>query len=80
MRLVGVAPDNDLAVLQIDAPADKLKPLPLGSSSDLEIGQTTYAIGNPFGQSLTFTHGIVSAADREIQSVTDRPITGRDPN
>lgn len=75
-RLVGVAPDNDLAVLQIDASADKLKPLPIGASNDLEVGQTVYAIGNPFGQSLTFTHGIVSALDREIQSVTDRPIRG----
>jgi S1-C subfamily serine protease len=75
-HLVGVAPDNDVAVLQIDAPASALKPIPVGSSSDLEVGQTVYAIGNPFGQSLTFTHGIVSALDREIQSVTDRPITG----
>jgi S1-C subfamily serine protease len=75
-RLVGVAPDNDVAVLQIDASADRLKPIPVGTSSDLEVGQTCYAIGNPFGQSLTFTHGIVSALDREIQSVTDRPITG----
>jgi protease Do-like 1, chloroplastic len=75
-RLVGVAPDHDLAVLQIDVPADKLKPIPVGSSSDLEVGQTVYAIGNPFGQSLTFTHGIVSALNREIQSVTDRAITG----
>lgn len=75
-RLVGVAPDNDLAVLQIDAPADQLKPIPVGSSGDLEVGQTVYAIGNPFGERLTFTHGIVSALDREIQSVTDRPITG----
>jgi protease Do-like 1, chloroplastic len=77
VRLVGVAPDNDLAVLQVtDVPADKLKPIPVGSSGDLEVGQTVYAIGNPFGQSLTFTHGIVSALNREIQSVTDRPITG----
>lgn len=75
-RLVGIAPDNDLAVLQVDAASDKLKPLPVGSSSDLDVGQTVYAIGNPFGQSLTFTHGIVSALEREIQSVTDRPITG----
>ena len=75
-RLVGVAPDHDLAVVQIDAPAARLKPIPVGSSGDLEVGQTVYAIGNPFGQSLTFTHGIVSALDREIQSVTDRPITG----
>ncbi|HJZ93557.1 MAG TPA: trypsin-like peptidase domain-containing protein [Gemmataceae bacterium] len=77
VRLVGVAPDNDLAVLQVtDVPADKLKPIPVGSSADLEVGQTVYAIGNPYGQSLTFTHGIVSALNREIQSVTDRPITG----
>src|SRR5262245_50430363 len=77
VRLVGVAPDNDLAVLQVtDVPLDKLKPIPVGSSSDLEVGQTVYAIGNPYGQSLTFTHGIVSALNREIQSVTDRPITG----
>lgn len=75
-RLVGIAPDNDLAVVQIDAPTDRLNPLKVGSSSDLEVGQTVYAIGNPFGQSLTFTHGIVSALDREIQSATDRPITG----
>jgi S1-C subfamily serine protease len=77
VALVGVAPDNDLAVLQVRGiPADKLKKIPVGSSSDLEVGQTAYAIGNPFGQSLTFTHGIVSALDREIQSITDRPITG----
>ncbi len=75
-RLVGVAPDSDLSVLQIDAPADKLKPLPVGSSSDLEVGQTCYAIGNPFGQALTFTHGIVSALGREIESPTDQPISG----
>jgi len=77
VRLVGVAPDQDLAVLQmLGLSEDKLKPLPVGSSSDLEVGQTVYAIGNPYGQSLTFTHGIVSALDREILSVTDRPISG----
>jgi S1-C subfamily serine protease len=75
-RLVGVAPDNDLAVIQIDAPTERLKPIAVGASSDLEVGQTVYAIGNPFGRSLTFTHGIISALDREIQSVTDRPISG----
>ena len=75
-RLVGVAPDNDLAVIQIDAPTERLKPIAVGASNDLEVGQTVYAIGNPFGRSLTFTHGIISALDREIQSVTDRPISG----
>ncbi|HKB03540.1 MAG TPA: trypsin-like peptidase domain-containing protein [Gemmataceae bacterium] len=77
VRLVGVAPDHDLAVLQVlGIPSDKLRKITVGSSADLEVGQTVYAIGNPFGQTLTFTHGIVSALDREIQSVTDRPITG----
>jgi S1-C subfamily serine protease len=75
-RLVGLSPDHDLAVLRIDAPKDRLKPLTIGSSDRLEVGQTVYAIGNPYGQSLTMTHGIISALDREIQSVTDRRITG----
>lgn len=75
-RLVGVAPDSDLAVLQIDAPAEKLKPITIGTSGDLEVGQSVFAIGNPFGQRLTFTEGIISALEREIPSVTDRPITG----
>ncbi|MEZ6140211.1 MAG: trypsin-like peptidase domain-containing protein [Zavarzinella sp.] len=75
-RLVGIAPDSDLAVLQITVPESKIKPLPLGTSADLQVGQTVYAIGNPFGQSLTFTAGMISALDREIESSTDRPITG----
>jgi len=54
-RLVGAAPEKDLAVLKIDAPAAKLTPLPLGSSENLQVGQSVFAIGNPFGfdQSLT---------------------------
>src|SRR5262245_40501828 len=76
-RIIGASPENDLAVLKIDAPRERLKPIRMGTSHDLEVGQTCYAIGNPFGQSLTLTSGIVSAVDREIQSeVTDRPITG----
>ena len=75
-RLVGVAPDFDLAVVQIDVPKEKLTPVTVGTSNDLDVGQTVYAIGNPFGRSLTFTHGIISALDREILSVTDRPIAG----
>jgi protease Do-like 1, chloroplastic len=75
-RVVGLAPDNDLAVLQIDAPKDHLKEIPVSTSANLLVGQTVFAIGNPFGQSLTMTSGIVSALDREIQSVTDQPITG----
>lgn len=74
--LVGAYPDRDIAVLRIDAPAAKLKPIALGRSSDLLVGQKVYAIGNPFGLDQTLTTGIVSALNREIESVTRRPIRG----
>jgi S1-C subfamily serine protease len=72
--LVGVYPDKDLAVLQISAPTHKLRPIPIGSSSDLKVGQRVYAIGNPFGLDGTFTDGIISSLGRQIESVTRRPI------
>lgn len=75
-QLVGVFPDRDLAVLRIDAPAAKLRPLPLGTSADLQVGQKVYAIGNPFGLDQTLTTGIVSALNREIDSVNRRTIRG----
>jgi S1-C subfamily serine protease len=74
--LVGFFADRDLAVLKINAPAAKLKPLPLGSSRELQVGQKVYAIGNPFGLDQTLTTGIVSALNREIESVTRRTIRG----
>jgi S1-C subfamily serine protease len=75
-RVVGLAPDYDLAVLQIPAPREKLKPIRVGTSSDLQVGLKAYAIGNPFGLSLTMTKGIISALDREIESLGDKPISG----
>ncbi len=72
--LVGAAPDKDLAVLHIDAPKDKLVPIRIGNSTDLQVGQMAYAIGNPFGLDLTLTTGVISALGREIQSVTKRTI------
>ncbi|MBQ1762974.1 MAG: trypsin-like peptidase domain-containing protein [Aquincola sp.] len=74
--LVGVFPDRDLAVLKIEAPRQKLPPIALGSSKDLQVGQKVYAIGNPFGLDQTLTTGIVSALNREIESVTRRTIRG----
>lgn len=74
--LVGAAPDKDIAVLQISAPADQLKPIPLGDSGSLLVGQKVYAIGNPFGLDHTMTSGIVSALDREITAITGRTIQG----
>jgi S1-C subfamily serine protease len=75
-ELVGVFPDRDLAVLRIDAPRAKLPALPLGSGRELQVGQKVYAIGNPFGLDQTLTTGIVSALNREIDSVTRRTIRG----
>ena len=73
-ELVGVEPDRDLAVLKIDARAERLRPIPVGESSNLVVGQKVLAIGNPFGLDQTLTTGVVSALGREIQSVTGRPI------
>jgi S1-C subfamily serine protease len=75
-RAVGVAPDQDVAVLKIDAPAGKLRPILVGSSRDLKVGQKVFAIGNPFGLDHTLTTGVISALGREIRSVTGRPIRG----
>lgn len=75
-RVVGIDPDHDLAVLQIQAPADTLVPVVIGSSHDLRVGQKVLAIGNPFGLDHTLTTGIVSALGRTIKSMTDRTIDG----
>ena len=74
--LVGAFPDRDLAVLRIEAPKEKLPPLAVGSSRDLQVGQRVYAIGNPFGLDQSLTTGIVSALNREIESFNQRTIRG----
>lgn len=73
-QFVGWEPDKDLAVLKIDAPRDQLRPIAVGRSGDLRVGQNVLAIGNPFGFDQTLTTGIISGLGREIQSVTNRPI------
>ena len=73
--VVGLAPERDIAVLKIDAPAAKLKALPLGDSGDLRVGRKVLAIGNPFGLDATLTTGVVSALGREIESPNQRKIT-----
>lgn len=73
-RLVGAAPDKDLAVLKIEAPKDKLFPINVGPSSQLKVGQTVLAIGNPFGLDHTLTKGVISARGREIKAMTGRII------
>ncbi len=73
-KLVGVAPHKDLAVLKIDAPRGTLRPIGVGSSEDLLVGQKVLAIGNPFGLDHTLTVGVVSALGRELDAPTGRPI------
>jgi S1-C subfamily serine protease len=72
--LVGWAPAYDLALIHINAPKNKLRPIPIGTSKDLQVGQKTFAIGNPFGLDYTLTTGIISALGRTIESQTGRPI------
>ncbi len=66
--LVGFYKRRDIAVLKIDAPKNQLKPVRLGSSEKLQVGQAVYAIGNPFGLDWTMTKGIVSALNRKVPS------------
>ncbi len=73
-EVVGIAPNNDLAVLKINAPKEKLAPLALGTSSDLQVGQNVMAIGNPLGFDFTLTTGVVSALGRTITSPANIPI------
>jgi S1-C subfamily serine protease len=73
-QVIGVAPDNDLAVLRISAPVSRLRPLAIGSSHDLQVGQMTFAIGNPFGLDQTLTTGVVSALGRQIPTESGRII------
>jgi S1-C subfamily serine protease len=73
-KLVGYAREKDLAVLHIDAPRSRLQSIRLGTSSDLKVGQSVLAIGNPFGFDQTLTTGIVSALGREIESTDGVPI------
>jgi S1-C subfamily serine protease len=67
-KLVGADPATDVALLEVDVPADQLHPLPLGDSSKIEVGEPVVAIGNPFGLDRTVTSGIVSALQRQIQA------------
>lgn len=66
-QVIAMDREQDLAVLKIDVP-QKLKPIRLGQSSDLMIGETVIAIGNPLGYQHTVTAGVVSALDRRIES------------
>ncbi|MFQ5748063.1 MAG: S1C family serine protease [Planctomycetota bacterium] len=73
-KLVGYAPEHDLAVLKIDAPRSRLHPLRVGRSEGLKVGQWVFAIGNPFGLDQTLTTGVISGLGRTITGVAGNPI------
>jgi len=72
-RVVGGDPDTDLAVLKIDV-NKSLKPLELGTSNDLQVGQKVFAIGNPFGFDHSLTTGVISGLGREIRAESGQVI------
>ncbi len=75
-RLVGIDPNNDLAVIQLEDPPSRMTVLEFGDSSKLQVGQKTLAVGNPFGLLQTLTTGIVSALGRTIEAQNGRKIEG----
>jgi len=75
-KIVGMDASNDVAVIRIDAPAEKLFPVTLGDSSRVLVGQKIMALGNPFGLERTLTTGIISSLDRSLRSKNGRMIKG----
>ncbi len=75
-KVVGSAPEYDLAVIQLSRVPANIRPIPLGESHNLKIGQSVYAIGNPFGLQRTLTAGIISALDRELPTTDYREVAG----
>jgi S1-C subfamily serine protease len=71
-EVVGTDPDQDIAVLRIDAPPEELFPVPVGTSDNLRVGQRVYTLGNPFGLEGTLTTGIISNINRTLPSRTGR--------
>jgi S1-C subfamily serine protease len=71
-QLVGYDSDKDIAVLKINN--ESLLPLPQSSNKEIQVGQYCYAIGNPFGKPFSFTMGIISGKNREINAPSGRKI------
>jgi S1-C subfamily serine protease len=67
-KIVGVDPENDLAVIKFEPGAERLTVIPFGSSSGLRVGQKVLAIGNPFGLDRTLTTGIISGLGRPVKT------------
>jgi 2-alkenal reductase len=75
-KVIGSAPDQDLAVVQLAETREKLHAIPIGRSTDLKVGQSVFAIGNPFGLNRSLTTGIISALDRRLPTASNREVAG----
>ncbi len=75
-EIVGADPNADIALLKIDPAGLSLRPLPLGESSSVEVGEPVAAIGSPFGERQSLSVGVISAIDRSIESLTSFNISG----
>jgi S1-C subfamily serine protease len=74
-EIIGVAPNYDLAVLRIRSAKKLPPPVALGSSTELKVGQSAFAIGNPFGLDQSLTSGIISALKRRLPTSSGREIS-----
>lgn len=74
-KIIGTAPEKDIAVLKLEERPSKLIPIPVGSSKELQVGQYSFAIGSPFGLDYTLTTGVISALGRKIDGVGGVKIT-----
>mmetsp|Transcript_48769 Transcript_48769/g.140252 ORF Transcript_48769/g.140252 Transcript_48769/m.140252 type:complete len:471 (+) Transcript_48769:148-1560(+) len=74
--IVGFEPEKDIAVLKVRDRRNLPRPIDVGTSNDLQVGQSVLAIGNPFGLDDTLTTGIVSALGRDVDGIGGRPIHG----
>ena len=72
--IIGVAPNYDIAVLRIRNARQLPPPVALGSSTELKVGQSAFAIGNPFGLDQSLTSGIISALKRRLPTSSGREI------
>lgn len=73
---VGGSPDYDLAVIRLRRSLSDIQPIPIGTSDNLQVGQTVLAIGNPFGLSRTLTTGVISALNRRLPTATGGEVVG----
>ena len=75
-KLIGSDPNNDIAIVRIEAPSSRYDSLEFSSSNDISVGQKVLALGNPFGLRQTLTTGIISALGRTIAAKNGRKIEG----